>query len=75
MSRDASHAEIEREVQKMELGWLSSFMTKATLEMLRRRAYSPVQFERLVDESPFLTCVIEKEGIGLEVRLVKRDVA
>jgi ubiquinone/menaquinone biosynthesis C-methylase UbiE len=75
MSRDASHADIEQEVRKMELGRLSSFMTKATLEMLRRRAYAPAQFENLVDESPFMTCVIEKEGIGLEVRLVKRVVA
>jgi ubiquinone/menaquinone biosynthesis C-methylase UbiE len=75
MSRDASHAEIEQEVRKMELGRLSSFMTKATLEMLRRRAYAPAQFENLVDESPFMKCVIEKEGIGLEVRLVKRVVA
>jgi ubiquinone/menaquinone biosynthesis C-methylase UbiE len=71
MSNDASHADIEREVRKMELGRLSSFTTKATLEMLRRRAYSPAQFESLVAESPFQTCAIETEGIGLEVRLTK----
>jgi ubiquinone/menaquinone biosynthesis C-methylase UbiE len=75
MSRDASHADIEHEVRKMELGRLSSLMTKTTLEMLRRRAYTPAQFDNLVVESPFLTCDIQKEGIGLEVRLVKRDVA
>jgi ubiquinone/menaquinone biosynthesis C-methylase UbiE len=75
MSRDASHADIEEEVRKMELGRLSSFMTKATLEILGRRAYSPAQFENLVDESPFLTCEIRKEGIGMEVRLVRRGVA
>jgi hypothetical protein len=39
--------------------------------MLRRRAYSPAQFERLAAESPFLTCEIQTEGIGLEVRLKK----
>ena len=71
MSHDASHTDIEREVGKMELGRLSSFTTKATLEMLRRRAYSPAQFESLVAESPFQTCAIETEGIGLEVRLEK----
>jgi ubiquinone/menaquinone biosynthesis C-methylase UbiE len=71
MSRDASHADIELEVRKMELGWLSSFTTKATLEMLRRRAYSPAQFESLVAESPFKTCDLQIEGIGLEVRLEK----
>jgi ubiquinone/menaquinone biosynthesis C-methylase UbiE len=71
MSSDASHADIEAEVMNMELGRVSTFMTKGTLEMLRRRAYSPAQFESLVARSPFQTCVISTEGIGLEVRLVK----
>jgi len=71
MSSDATHADIEREVKGMELGWVSSFTTKATLEMLKRRAYSPRQFERLVAESPFKTCKVTTEGIGLEVRLEK----
>ena len=71
MSRDASHADIEAEVAAMNLGWLSSFTTKATLERLRNRAYSPLQFELLVAESPFLTCEITTAGIGLEARLEK----
>lgn len=71
MSSEASHADIEREVESMKLGWLSTFTTKATLEMLRRRAYSPARFERLVAESPFRTCEIHTEGIGLDVRLKK----
>jgi ubiquinone/menaquinone biosynthesis C-methylase UbiE len=71
MSSDATHADIEREVKGMGLGWVSSFTTKATLEMLKRRAYSPRQFERLVAESPFKKCSITTEGIGLEVRLEK----
>jgi ubiquinone/menaquinone biosynthesis C-methylase UbiE len=74
MSSEASHADIEHEVRKMELGRLSTFMTTATLEMLRRRAYTPAQFENLVAESPFVTCDIQTEGIGLEVRLVKNAV-
>lgn len=72
MSSDASHADIEEEVRKMQLGWWSSFTTKATLEMLRRRAYSPVRFERLVAASPFRTSEITTQGIGLEVRLTKQ---
>ena len=72
MSNDASHAGIELEVKKMKLGWFSSFTTKATLESLRRRAYTPRQFERLVAESAFRTCTIQTEGIGLEVRLTKK---
>jgi ubiquinone/menaquinone biosynthesis C-methylase UbiE len=71
MSSAASHAGIEREVKRMELGWLSSFTTKATLEMLKRRAYSPAQFERLAAASPFQACEITTEGIGLVVRLRK----
>ncbi len=72
MSRDATHADIEGEVAGMNLGRLGSFVTKATLERLRNRAYSPLQFELLVAESPFQTCEITTAGIGLEVRL-KRE--
>ncbi len=71
MSHGATHADIEDEVKGMDLGRLSSFMTKATLERLRNRAYSPLQFELLVAESPFQTCEITTAGIGLEVRLEK----
>jgi ubiquinone/menaquinone biosynthesis C-methylase UbiE len=71
MNRDASHRDIAAEVEHMKLGWLTSFTTKATLESLRRRAYSPAQFERLVADSPFHTCQIQPEGIGLEIRLTK----
>lgn len=72
MSSGATHADIEREVEFMKLGRLSSFTTKGTLEMLRRRAYSPAKFEQLAAESPFHTCTIATEGIGLEVRLTKQ---
>ncbi len=72
MSHGATHADIEEEVKGMDLGRLSSFMTKATLERLRNRAYSPLQFELLVAASPFQTCEITTSGIGLEVRLTKQ---
>ena len=71
MSREATHADIENEVKGMDLGRLSSFMTKATLERLRNRAYSPAQFERLAAESPFHASAITTAGIGLEMRLGK----
>jgi len=71
MSRDATHADIEREVDEMDLGRFSTFTTKATLEMLKRRAYAPAQFEHLASDSPFRTCEITSDGIGLEVRLKK----
>jgi len=72
LSRDASRAEIGREVTRMKLSCLSAFVTKLVLgTMLRRRAYSPARFERLVAESPFRACEIRKDGIGMEVRLRK----
>ena len=73
MSKDATHADIEDEVRDMDLGRFSAFTTKATLEMLKRRAYSSGQFERLAAESPFRTCEITTEGIGLQVQLKKEQ--
>jgi ubiquinone/menaquinone biosynthesis C-methylase UbiE len=73
MSRNASHQDIDHEVRRMEVGRVTAFTTKATLEMLKRRAYSTAQFKRLVSESPFHACEITAEGIGLEVRLTKEE--
>ena len=75
MSSDASHDDIASEVRKMQLGRVSAFMTQGTLEMLKRRAYSPARFQSLVARSPFQTSTIRTEGIGLEVRLVKPEMA
>jgi len=71
MNREASGAAIDEEVRSAELGRLNAFMMKRSLTMLRRRAYSPAQFERLAAESAFRTCEIRPEGIGMEVRLHK----
>ena len=71
MSGAATHADIEHEVEAMNLGRLNAFTTKATLEMLKRRAYTPAQLELLAKQSPFATCDITTEGIGLELRLQK----
>jgi ubiquinone/menaquinone biosynthesis C-methylase UbiE len=71
MNRDASASGIADEVKGMGLSRGSAAMTKVILSQLRRRAYSPSQFERLVADSPFRTCEITTEGIGLEVRMKK----
>ena len=71
MSHDATHEDIAREVDGMGLGRFSSFTTRATLEMLKRRAYSPGRFASLAATSPFRTADITTRGIGLEVRLEK----
>ena len=75
MSSEATHADIDLEVKKMHLGWWGAFSTTATLEMLKRRAYSPARFKRLAAESRFQECEITTEGIGLELRLTKANAA
>lgn len=71
MSKDATHADIDDEVNGMDLGRFSAFTTRATLEMLKRRAYSPHQLRQLAAESAFRTCQITTRGVGLEVQLEK----
>jgi ubiquinone/menaquinone biosynthesis C-methylase UbiE len=71
MCRDTTGSEIDAEVKQMALSPLSAFMTRRTLGMLRHRAYSRGQFERLAAGSAFGTCTISADGIGMEVRLTK----
>ena len=75
MSKDASNADIDREVRGMKLSRFNTFTTKLILgTALRRRAYSPAELERLVAESSFRTCDVRKDGIGMEVRLRRSGV-
>jgi ubiquinone/menaquinone biosynthesis C-methylase UbiE len=72
MWKDASNMTIREEVKPMRLNPVNAFMTRKTLEMLRRRAYTKEQFERLATASAFGGCEIETSGIGIEVRLKKQ---
>lgn len=72
MRKDASDMAIREEVDAMRLGPVNAFTTRRTLGMLRRRAYTREQFERLATESAFGGCEIETQGIGMEVRLKKQ---
>jgi ubiquinone/menaquinone biosynthesis C-methylase UbiE len=74
MRREATSAEIDQEVRSQQLGAVNGFITRRVLAGLRNRAYSTVQFERLVAESRFSSCAVHAEGIGLEVRLRKQVV-
>jgi len=38
---------------------------------LLRRAYSPEQFRQMSSETPFMSCEIEEDHIGLMVSLAK----
>jgi ubiquinone/menaquinone biosynthesis C-methylase UbiE len=71
LRRDATGADLDEEVRRMEVGRLSAAMTKLTLAALRLRAAPPAHFRRLARESAFGTCAILEEGVNLEVRLTK----
>jgi ubiquinone/menaquinone biosynthesis C-methylase UbiE len=71
MWKDASDATIRQEVNPMRLSPVNAFLTRRALGMLRRRAYTKEQFERLATASAFGGCEIETGGIGIEVRLKK----
>ncbi|HEY9226740.1 MAG TPA: class I SAM-dependent methyltransferase [Gemmatimonadaceae bacterium] len=74
LSRDASPAAIDDEVQHMNLGRANAFVTKLILgTFLRRRAYTTSQLRELAGKSPFGACDIRHEGIGFELRLAKRS--
>ncbi|GAA4996640.1 class I SAM-dependent methyltransferase [Actinopolymorpha pittospori] len=71
MSRDASGGDIEEEVRRMRLSHVNAFMAKSALTMLRLRAATNAQFERLAAQSRFRTCAVRSEGILMDVRLTK----
>ena len=72
MRREASQADIDQEIKRMQLGWLNSFMTRLTLRVLRLRAFSQDQFERLAAQSAFGRCAVQSAGMSIEVRLTKK---
>jgi ubiquinone/menaquinone biosynthesis C-methylase UbiE len=71
LRKEASAADIDREVDEQKLGAMNGFVTKRILAWLRNRAYSASRFESLVAESNFRTCEIKTDGIALEVRLLR----
>ncbi|MDQ6742204.1 MAG: class I SAM-dependent methyltransferase [Candidatus Dormibacteraeota bacterium] len=74
MDHEASRAAIDEEVQHMHLGRVNALMTRFTLSMLRRRAYTRQRMEALATASAFGGCEIETAGIGMDVRLRRQAV-
>jgi len=72
MRHEATQADIDQEVRHMQLGWLNGFMTRLTLRVLRLRAFSQDQFERLAAQSVFGHCAVQSDGMSIEVRLTKK---
>jgi ubiquinone/menaquinone biosynthesis C-methylase UbiE len=71
LRRDASPEGIAAAVEQMGQGWLNSLLTRRILRWLRKRAYSPDDFRQMVAQTPFGTCDITCDLIGLEVSLRK----
>lgn len=71
LNHAATGADIGREVAGMNLGAVAGFVVRRTLGLLRRRAFTPEQFEELAAESAFGGCSVTADGIGLEIRLAR----
>ena len=71
MRNDASASSISAEVEKMRLGHINRFLTRTTLSALRKRAYSRLDLERMVQAAPFGHCDITEQPLGFEIWLGK----
>jgi ubiquinone/menaquinone biosynthesis C-methylase UbiE len=72
LDKRASRADIRKEVAGMKVGQIESFWTRAGLRILRRRAYTREDFERMAKASPFGGCEIRAVPVGFDVRFTRR---
>jgi ubiquinone/menaquinone biosynthesis C-methylase UbiE len=69
---DASSEAINAEVQKMGLGWFNSLVTRLIFKhWLIKTAYSQEQFRQMAAQTPFKSCEIQEDPLGLAVTLTK----
>jgi len=72
MRNDASDEAIDATVEDMHLGPLDAFMTRMTFRhMLRKRAYSRDEFQRMAAATAFGRADIDEMPIGFDVWLRK----
>ena len=72
LRRDASAAEIEREIKGMGIGPLNRFLVRWTFRnMLLKSAYTVDEMQSMVAETPFGHCKITVDGLGFYVWLEK----
>jgi ubiquinone/menaquinone biosynthesis C-methylase UbiE len=63
------------EYARSKQGWLNALFIRLTFKyMLLKRAYSQERFRQMAAATPFHSCTIREEGIGLEVLLRKLPV-
>jgi len=69
---DASAQTIDDHVKGMGLNWFNALLTRLTFKwMLVKRAYSQEQWRQMAAQTPFPTCDIREDALGLEVLLTK----
>jgi ubiquinone/menaquinone biosynthesis C-methylase UbiE len=69
---DAPPEAINAEVENMGLGWFNSLVTKLIFKYtLVKTAYSQEQFRQMASQTPFQTCGIQQDPLGLAVTLTK----
>lgn len=72
LRRDASPAEIDREVKGMGLGRVNQLLVRWTFDqMLLKSAYSVDEMKTMVSQTPFGKCQIKVDGVGFQVVLEK----
>jgi ubiquinone/menaquinone biosynthesis C-methylase UbiE len=72
LRRDASPADIEREVKGMGLKRINEILVKWTFDqMLLKSAYSVEEMKKMVSQTPFKKSKINIEGVGFQVLLEK----
>jgi len=72
LRRDASPAEIEREVKGMRLGRINEMMVRWTFDqMLLKSAYSPEEMRQMISQTPFKKYDIQMDGVGFQVMVEK----
>lgn len=72
LRKDATPEAIRAAVKGMNLGRINAWLTRMTFKhVLLKRAYIADDMRRMAAETPFGTCEIENDSIGMEVTLKK----
>ncbi len=72
LRRDASRAEVNREVEGMGLNWVNTALTKWTFsQMLLKSAYTEQQIRRFLVDAAIPKYRIQSSGIGFEIWIEK----
>jgi ubiquinone/menaquinone biosynthesis C-methylase UbiE len=72
LCKDTTAHEIDATVSEMGLGPFNATLTRLIFKhSLLKRAYTEDDFRRMVGQTPFATCEITRESIGMEIALTK----